>query len=225
MDLTLNTTNAREADQHNASVSEPGKYAGTITRAEAVTSKQGTKGIEIAIKTDDGATADYLTIWVQKANGEELSGIKAVSALLTCLKLKGAKTGTINTEKWDSDDRQRIEVQVDGYPDMMGKKIGVVLQKELYTKNNGSDGAKMNIVGFFEAGTEFTAGEILDKATTPKQLEKTVAWLMTKPVKDNRKSVGASVPHSASNQTDSFADMDSDIPFMNSLRGVRAYLV
>jgi len=29
----------------------------------------------------------------------------------------------------------------------------------------------------------------------------------------------------ASNQTDSFADMSDDIPFMNCLRGVRAYLV
>lgn len=215
MDFNLNPNNARAADQHNASVSEPGKYTGTIARAEAVTSKKGTKGLELTIKTDDGATADYLTIWVQKPSGEELSGANAVSALMTCIKIKHAKVGTINVEKWDADSRQRETVEVPGYPEMMNKQIGVVLQKELYTKANGSDGAKMNIVGFFEAGTEFTAGEILDKATMPKQLEKTVAWLMTKPVKDSRTNQGAQVSHGAppSNQPDSFSDMADDIPF------------
>lgn len=215
MDLTLNTTNARAADQHNSSVSEPGKYTGTITRAEAVTSKKGTKGLELTINTDDGATADYLTIWVRKPTGEELSGANAVSALMTCLKIKGAKVGAINVEKWDSDARQRVSVSVDGYPDMMNKKVGVVLQKELYTKTNGSDGAKMNVVGFFEAVTEFTAGEILDKATTPKQLEKTVAWLMSKPVKDSRNAGSSGQPaHSVSAPSSGdFSDFESDIPF------------
>lgn len=214
MDFNLNPNNARAADQHNASVSEPGKYSGTITRAEAVVSKKGTKGLELTIKTDDGATADYLTIWVQKPSGEDLSGANAVSALMTCIKIKTAKVGTIKVEKWDADTRQRETVEVPGYPEMMNKSVGVMLQKELYTKSNGTDGAKMNIVGFFEAGTEFTASEILDKSTTPKQLEKTVAWLMTKPIKDSRTGTNAQQSNSTpSSQTDSFSDIADDIPF------------
>lgn len=194
MDFTLDTKAAKAADQINARITESGKYTGTLTRAEAISSKKGTKGVEFSFKTDDGSTSDYLSIWTQNANGDQLGGFKTVMALLTCMSLRGAKEAEIEVEKYNFDAQQRERVTVTGYPDMMGKGIGLVLQKELYTKNNGGEGERMLIVGCYRAADEFTASEIIDRAKSPEVLAKQLAWLATKPVKDARTGVAAKPP-------------------------------
>lgn len=212
MDLTLNANSAKAADNIVSSISEAGKYIGTITRAEALNSTQGTQGLGLSFKTDTGQTADYLDIYTRKADGTELMGAKAVNAILACLKLRSAKLGTVHCEKWDSETKRRVDVTVQGYPDLMGKRIGFLLQKELGTnQNTGKDTERMVIFGVFSPDTELTASEILDGKANPERLPKMLQALMARPVRDNRKP--AAQRPAASTGGASFSDMDDDIPF------------
>ena len=219
MDFTLDTKAAKAADQTNARITESGKYAGILTRSEALISKKGSKGVEFSFKADDGSSADYLSIWTHNKDGEPLSGFKTVMAMLACMSLRGAKEQTIEVEKYDFDTQQRNRVSVNGYPDMMGKPVGLLLQKELYTKNSGGDGERMLIVGCYRSSDEFTASEILDKAKAPEVLAKQLAWLAGKPVKDARtaNNHGVSGPSSAHRESENpgygFGDFADDIPF------------
>ena len=218
MDFTLDPTAARQADQRNGRITESGKYVGSLTRAEFITSKTGTKGVEFSFAVDENTNADYLTVWTDKADGTALSGRKSIMALLACLKLRGARLGKVSVEKYDRDQGKRVTATIEGYPDMMGKPIGVVLQKELYTSNQGDDKERVNIVTWFCAETERTAAEILDKAVDPEQLPKLMAWLADHPEKDSRVKPGSrTIPDAprrpAPKPAQNFDDLDVDIPF------------
>lgn len=212
MDLTLNTQQAREAGNISERITESGYYEGIITRAELVTSKQGTRGVELAIKTDDGATADYLSLWMKNASGDELYGLKAVQSLLVCLKLRACPAGEIHAMKFDKSANKSVDTLLSGYPAMMDKRIGLVLQKELYSKNDGKEGEKFNIISFAEAGTRYSAAEILDKAIDAVAIEKALHWLEKNPTKDGRKKPSAT--HTPAMRTVAAEDgFDNDIPF------------
>jgi hypothetical protein len=214
--LKLNTESAKQADNIASSIRESGKYVGVITRAERLSSTQGTEGLGLSFRASDGSTADYLDIYTTKSNGEALMGAKTVNALLACLKLREVKDGRIRCEKWNKEERKRETVEVDGYPDMMGKRIGLLLQKELGTHHKtGEDTEKMTIFSVFSADTELTASEILDGKTNPERLPKMVDALAARPVRDNRdkdRRPAASKP-TASRPATGFDDMDDDIPF------------
>lgn len=187
MSLDLDQTAARSADNVSSVIRESGKYVGTITRAEKLVSEKGTEGVGISIKTDDGATANYLDLYTVNNQGEKLRGFNIVQAILCCTRTKSAQEGTIHFETWDKEAKQMIEVAKTGYPSLMGKRIGLLLQKELATNSKtGADTERMNVFGVFDADTELTASEILDKKTAPQQLEKILTALMAKPVRDTR---------------------------------------
>lgn len=217
MSYDLDTSSAKAADNINTSIRESGKYIGTITRAEALLSDKGTRGLGLSFKSKDGASADYLDIYTHKKNGEELMGVKTVNALLACLQMRGIKDGTIKCEKWDNTSKKRETVEVNGYPDLMGKEIGFLLQKTLETNNRtGADVERLSIFGVFSAKTELTASEILDKKVNPERLAKMVEVLAARPVRDNRDKGGR--PTNVRSATSSpsgtgFDDMDDDIPF------------
>lgn len=217
MNLTLNTNSAKAADSIASAIKESGKYIGLITRAEALKSQQGTLGLGLSFKTTAGQSADYLDIYTHKANGEELMGFKTVNAILACLGLREAKEGRISFEKWNNADKKRETVQAQGYPDLMGKSIGFLLQKELGTHSQtGVDTEKMVIFGVFSAATELTASEILDRQTNPKRLAAMLESLMARPVRDNRKEGARPAARAASTAPaggTAFDDMDDDIPF------------
>ena len=207
--LSFNPTEAKKADQINSSITDTGKYVGVITRAEKLTSTKGTQGIGISFKSDCGGTADYLDLYTINNAGETLPSMKTVHAILGCCKLRNADEGEIKCEKYNKEDKRREIVSVDGYPDLMGKRIGFLLQKELATNNKtGADVSRMIIAGVFQADTELTISEILDKKTKPEALSKMIAAL--KPMRDSRNKVA----HTTQAQGgDAFADFESDIPF------------
>lgn len=217
MTLKLDINSAKQADNIVSSIRESGKYKGVITRAEKLNSTNGTEGLGLSFKADDGSTADYLDIYTTKSNGESLMGAKTVSAILACLKLREARDGRIKCEKWNKTERKRETVEVNGYPELMGKRIGLLLQKELGThEQTGADTEKMVIFGVFSADTELTASEILEGKANPERLSKMVDALAARPVRDNRAkdrrppaSTGA-----AAKPSTGFDDMDDDlIPF------------
>ena len=229
MSYKLDTNAAKAADNIAASIRESGKYIGTITRAEALTSTKGTNGLGLSFKTVDGATADYLDIYTHKSSGEALMGAKTVNAMLACLRLRGIDEGRIKCEKWDKDAGKREVVEVPGYPDLMGKRIGLLLQKVLETRSDtGADVEKLGIFGVFSADTELTASEILDGKTNPERLSKMVEALDARPVRDNRdkgwrKPAAQSTGGAAGNGAR--GDDWEEIPFANPLRGAYSYVV
>lgn len=226
--LTFNPTEAARADQIASSITETGKYIGTITRAEKLKSIKGTQGLGLSFKSDDGSTADYLDLYTVNAQGEPLPSMKIVQALLGCLQLRGAQDGKIKCSKWNKDTKQREDVTVDGYPDMVGKRIGLLLQNTLETDQNGGDRDRIQIFGVFQADTELTVSEILARKTTPETLPKMLEYLAKHPVRDNRKNKGASQPaYSAPAQSKGggFGDFDDDIPFNFIGRGMASHVI
>lgn len=217
MTYELDTATAKQADNIASAIREAGKYVGTITRAEALHSQQGTKGLGLSFKTASGQSADYLDIYTHKANGEALQGLKTVNAILACLKLRKISEGTIRCDKWNSQDKKRESVEVNGYAELMGKQIGLLLQKELQSHSQtGADTEKMTIFGVFSASTELTATEILEGKTNPERLAKMAEALMARPVRDSRdkgSKPAASRSTAPASAGHGFDNMDDDIPF------------
>lgn len=215
MSYNLNSNVAKQADNIASGIRESGKYVGTITRAEALLSQNDTKGLGLSFKTTSGQSADYLDIYTHKSNGEALTGLKTVNAILACLKLRAIAEAPIRCEKWNTQDKKRETVEVNGYPDLMGKSIGLLLQKELQTHSQtGADTEKMVVFGVFSAATELTATEILEGKTNPQRLASMVEALTARPVRDNRdKDKKPTARRAAEPAGHGFDNMDDDIPF------------
>jgi hypothetical protein len=209
MNYTLNPEAAKAADTMNGRIEETGKYIGIFTRAEESESTKGTKGIEMSYKSNDGLTADYLSLWTVNADGKEIYGYKVLMAVMTCMKTKTLTNTVGKVEKYDQDQQKRVVVDAKIYPELMDKPIGLLLQREEYLKKDGRTiGSKMNIVGAFDPETEMTASEILDRKTKPELLERMVAGLKDKIVSAPKASNSNEPP------TYDYAPMPSDdVPF------------
>jgi len=202
---------ARKADQNGNRINEIGKYIGIFTQAEDITASTGTKGVALRFEAD-GQTAN-LSLYTQKADGTEIMGYQALMAIMTCLGLRSIADPQRGTVKfWDADAKAEATREGHIFPELQGKPIGLLLETEDYAKQDGGVGTRMVIAGIFQAKTELTAGEILDKKTTPQQLDKMFQRLRHRPVKAAKGATRAPAPASAGGGF-GFDDMDDDIPF------------
>lgn len=187
-------------------IEEKGAYVGTLTRVEAVTSRGGTQGVELAFKTDDGRTADYLSLWTMNASGEALFGRKVLDAVMAVARLRKVSVVPGKVKKWDSTAGREVEVGAKVLPELTGKRIGLFLVREEYSKNDGTTGWKFAIVGAFDAESQALPNEILD-SLPPSGFDQFVASLRDRPLKTG-KSGATQSPANAGGP-----DYDSDIPF------------
>lgn len=213
MGLTLNANEARKADNFSMIIRESGKYIGTITRAQKLLSRNNVEGVGLSFKTDEGESASYLDLYTIKPGGEQLRGFTIVQSILCCTRVKNADEGPITFETWDRDSRSMMKVTETGYPALMGKRIGLVLQLELGTnQSTGEDTNRLQIVGVFEPSTGLTASEILDGKTKPERLDRVLRMIQANPVRDVRKrSVVQAMPIKPVSPDS--APFDDDIPF------------
>lgn len=196
MSLQFNAAEARKGDSYSSIIKETGKYVGVLTRAEKLVSSQGTKGVGLSFKSDDGASASYLDVYTHRADGSALWGANIIQALLCCVGVKDAAEGPITFDKWDKEVGEVVKTTAPGYPALMGKRIGLLLQRELATNDKtGADTDRMNIVSVFQAATGLTSSEILDNKTKPEKIEQRLKALT--PVYDKRKKKGAAPAASA----------------------------
>lgn len=213
--ISLDTQEAKRADNRSQAINEAGKFEGVITRAEKLKSEKGATGVGFSFKSDSGATANYLDLYTHNAKGEKLPSNAIVQAILCCTKTKQVDEGMIEVEKWDKDAKSTYKTKVEGYPDLIGKRVGFLFQREL--SDNPKDPSKHNdrviIYGVFESGTDFTASEILDKATKPEKLPKMVQYISEHPVNDRRTNKAPAAANTA--PAGGFDDFSDDIPFMN----------
>jgi hypothetical protein len=206
---TLDTEAAKQADNGGARITETGKYVGQFTKAKKVLSTKGTRGIEFTFESTSGQTADYLTTWTINAEGDHIYGFKQLMALMTCLKARTIDVKPGKVEEYDRDSNGMVVRDVELYPALMNKPIGILLQMEEYQKKDGSVGEKAAFAGFFDPQTEQTAAEILEKRE-PEALAKMVANLV--PVK-KLKGVRSTTPASQGDSHGGGPAFDDTIPF------------
>jgi len=214
----FDTQAARKADTMGGMINEMGKYIGVFTQAEEVKAKTGTEGIAFVFQTQAGQKA-RLSLYTLKADGTKLMGFDAVMAIMACLGLRNidAKPGTVT--RWNSETKAEEKVSARIFPELQGKPIGVLLETEDYPKDDGSTGTRMVLKNVFQASTGLTASEILDRKTTPEQIDKMVANLRHRPIRAPKGATpsAARQPAAAGTTGSGFEDMDDDIPFRDPL--------
>ena len=213
----LDVQAARQADRAGAFINEIGKYVGTFTQAVDVTAKTGTKGIAFQFESD-GQRAN-LPIYTMRSNGEKIMGFQVLSAIMTCLQLRQISEREGAFKEYDFDTKTDIEKRGNVFPDLCGKPIGLLLETEDYLNGNGDPRRRMVITGVFQASTELTASEILDKKTQPELLAKMVEGLRHRPLKGARQPAprqddGFGGPPAGHPASSGFDEMDDgSIPF------------
>jgi len=180
----LDANEARKADTQGNQIKEIGKYVGQITQAEDITAKTGTRGVALSFTSNAGQKTK-VSIYTMKADGTKIGGFSMLNALMTCLQLRSIapKPGTVT--RYDYDTKKDVQEQGSVFPELC-KPVGILLETEDFAKNDGGTGTRMVLRGVFQANTELTASEILDRKTTPEALPKMVAALRHHPLKAAR---------------------------------------
>lgn len=216
----LDTAAARKADTTGGSIKELGKYIGEFTQAVDLTTDKNTKGIALYFVSNSGQKA-ILNIYTKMANGDHIMGFDTLMAIMTCLQLRSIKPVQGQVKYYDFDTKTDATKPGTLFPDLCKKPIGVLLETEDYQKsNNAGVGTRMVLKSVFQATSELTASEILDRKTQPEQLSKMVAALRHRPIRGARPTTASASTGGTPRQASSgFEDMDDDIPFINPLRG------
>jgi hypothetical protein len=99
----------------------------------------------------------------------------------------------------------------------MNKRVGILLAMEEYEKKDqggrptGETGWSVRLNAVFQADTELTASEILDRKTTPLKLPQLVAALKDRPLK--KSAASNSGGHIKDENFGGFETMPDEIPF------------
>jgi len=212
---TLDADAAKEADSGGNRITESGAYLGMFTKAKHIVASTGALGIEFSFKSNEGQEANYLTIYTKNKEGKNIYGYKQLMAIMTCLGVRSLTPTDSNIMEYDFEHKKDVAKNVVLYPDLMNKPIGLVLQKELYTKSDGNDGERMGLYSFYNSNSKCTAAERLDNnpATAIDSMLRTLGD------KDSRKASNASSdPLNGQNDFppnhgNAAIDFDDDIPF------------
>ena len=176
-------------------ITEGGAYAGTIVEAKYVFGKapKQSAGLEFTLSTDHGE-ARYLSVWYQKADGTvNQYGYSLVQSMMGLCKLN-----TLSQQ-------QKGEYSI--APEFTGKQIGLLLQKILTSKMDGSDSYKFEIKLAFLPQTRQTLKEALGRepAVVVDQ------WAASLAVKDERKKGQQQAGYHQ--YDDAPISADDDLPF------------
>jgi single-strand DNA-binding protein len=179
---------AGKADDVASRIDTNGPYVGQFKLAHTIKSERtGTEGIHFEFNSPGGGSASF-DVYTRKEDGTPTFGWNQVQAMMTVLGLRGLRSVLGKFEQYDFDAGKRVEVEGEIFPELCSKDIGLVLQKELYTKNDDKEGFRMNLYGIFHPVSRLTASELKDRKTQPEKIEKMLRGLKTK---DSRRAVTA----------------------------------
>lgn len=172
------------ADDVANRIDQCGAFIGAFKKVEAVTSKKGTEGIHFEFDAPGGGSASF-DCWTRKEDEDThqtktLFGLNQVQAMMAILGVRGLKAAPGKVGAYDEDTNKRIEIDGEVFPDLIGKQIGLVLQRENYSKTVGGEGYRMNLFGVFHPTSRLTASELKDRKVVPEKLEKMMRGLKTK---------------------------------------------
>ncbi len=188
-----------------------GAYVGHFTLAKERTAKTGTKGIEFNFEAEDGRTARYLTLWLTRANGEKIEyPYSLLSALMACLNVKNIESTPTTVDEWNTASSMMMPTEVQSFPDLMHKPIGVLLQREERLWE-GKTYVSMRIAQFYDPSDRSTPAEIMSGSRAGQALDKLVGNLRETVVRNDAPPADA-LP--AGGTASGFGDItDDDVPF------------
>lgn len=197
-----------------------GAYVGHFTLAKEKTAKTGTKGIEFNFEAEGGRTARYLSLWLTRANGEKIEyPYSLLSALMACLNVKNIESTPATVDEWDAAASMMMPTEVQTFPDLMHKPIGVLLQREERLWE-GKTYVSMKIAQFFDPSDRSTPAEIISGNRAGHALDKLVGNLRESVVRNDAPPADAMPSNGTSNGAASagnanpFAAIDEDdVPF------------
>lgn len=129
-----------------AFVNRTGAYKGKITLAKWTRSQLGAEALELSFESDQGEKVDYLTIYYQGKDGKSIDfGVNLIQAIMGC-------TGVKNLSRLPTEQALLC-------PELQLKPIGLFLQKVLYTKQDGSDGYRFQVITPFSPKSGKTLSE------------------------------------------------------------------
>lgn len=194
--FALDQNAARMADNKSAFIDEAGKYIGTFTRAEYMEKQEtGSTGIGFTFKSREGAEGQFYVNLSYQHGTKNDGGHQLLNALMACLSLRNVDAPkSIEVEKWDKEANQRVKATVPGFPELMNKEVGLLIQMEIEKKSEKGL-PRPTIFAPFSAESEKTASEILDpKKPAAAKLEKMVQQVMNKPLVDRRPAGSRNAP-------------------------------
>lgn len=169
---------AGKADDVANRIDKSDAYIGKFKNAHAIKSANtGTEGIHFEFEAPGGGNAGF-DVYTRKADGSQIFGGNQVNAMQAVLGLRGLRSQPGKHNAFV--EGKLVEVDGEVFPDLCGKDIGLVLQKEHYTKSDGNHSFRMNLFGVFQASTKLTASELKDRKTTPEKLPKMLRGLKDK---------------------------------------------
>lgn len=178
---------ASKADDVASRIDTSAAYIGQFKSVHAFKSSKGTEGMHFEFTSPGGGSAGF-DLYTRKEDGTVVFGMNQLQAMMAILGLRGLRAQQGMFEAYDFDEGKRVEKTGEIFPDLCGKTIGLVLQKEKYTKNNGQEGYRMNLFGIFHPDSRLTASEIKERKAQPEKLEKMLRGLKDK---DTRRAVTA----------------------------------
>jgi len=128
-------------------INEGGAYSGIITKALCVQSgKKRTDGIELSFEDKTGLKVNYVTLYYRQQDGSIVkSGHNSINALMAIMGIQNLT--------YTQDNGVTI------CPELVGKPVGLCLQKGFYTKQDGADAYKFDLRFPFDPATNLTVKE------------------------------------------------------------------
>ncbi|OIV46818.1 DUF669 domain-containing protein [Sodalis sp. TME1] len=147
--FTYDESAAISAGQSNF-IKESGAYVITIDEAKVVKSPNGATFIEFSGESTDGQLIQYLSVCINKKDGSANTyGVNMIQAIMGCTEVKSISEKMLSTS-------QTI------VPELAGKRVGLLLQKILRTKQDGGDTYNFEIRIPFYSDTKQTIKERLE---------------------------------------------------------------
>lgn len=170
---------AGHAEDFANRIDTSGMFVGVFKRVWALQShEKGTHGMHFEFDAN-GSTANFDLWTMNKEKTEKFFGYNMVQAMQLLLGIKGLKAKKGKIEAYNSETNKREETEGDTFPDLCGKTIGVVLQRENYNKADGKETFRINLLMAFHPESKLTASEIREKKPAAK-LERVLRGLKNK---------------------------------------------
>lgn len=156
------TREAIDKADRDSSISQTGYYEGTMTMVRYERTQSGA-GCVVFDFESKGSTAKGIKLFIIGKDGQEIFGYDIFQSFALCVGVKKVQATQLTIPLYNYEQKKDINTSAYVYRDLIKKPIGVILQKEEYSKENGDIGFRLNIKHFFNANTKQTAGEIINQ--------------------------------------------------------------
>ena len=190
-------------------IKETGFYPCTITKCyEQKSTKTLSEAIHFEVVTDSGAIGRF-DLWVVGREGTSVdNAISNVNDLMVLLELDDMTSKPGKVKVYDFDLKQDIDQRKMVFHDVIDRQIGIVFDMRPNTYN-GKTTMRPEFAGFYDAETEQSASEFLNKEE-PVQMRRNIDYLLG----TSKAQAQPNAPQNSSPIDPVSMDMDDDdIPF------------